>query len=179
MPPSRLVSVLRWNPVAISCSIVAFGQQIAGQLLDGELVVRHVAVERVDHPVAVAPCLRPRRGPSHSRRYRRNGPGPASGAPTSRRSAARRAAVHQRAHRRRADVGQEVVDLGGGWRQAVRSRLSAADQRGLRGLGRRLDLLGFQPRQDELVDRIARPLRVANGGRGGPADRLERPVDGR
>ena len=31
------------------------GQQVAGQLLRGETVVGHVGVERVDHPVAIAP----------------------------------------------------------------------------------------------------------------------------
>ncbi len=33
------------------------GQQVAGQLLDGELVERLIAVERLDHPVAVGPDL--------------------------------------------------------------------------------------------------------------------------
>ena len=36
---------LRLKPVAIFCSSVAFGQQVAGDLLDGELVEREVAVE--------------------------------------------------------------------------------------------------------------------------------------
>src|SRR6185436_8738085 len=31
------------------------GQQVAGQLLDGELIKRHVLVERVDHPFTVRP----------------------------------------------------------------------------------------------------------------------------
>ena len=35
----------------------AVGQQIAGQLLDRELVERHVAVEGVDDPVAIGPDL--------------------------------------------------------------------------------------------------------------------------
>ena len=33
------------------------GQQVAGELFDGELVERHVAVERVDHPIAPRPHL--------------------------------------------------------------------------------------------------------------------------
>jgi len=31
------------------------GQQIAGQLFDGELIERHVAIEGVDDPVAIQP----------------------------------------------------------------------------------------------------------------------------
>ena len=38
-------------------SCVAFGQQVAGDLLDDELVVGQVAVEGVDDPVAVEPDL--------------------------------------------------------------------------------------------------------------------------
>ena len=33
------------------------GQQVAGQLLDGELVERQIAVEGLDHPVAIGPDL--------------------------------------------------------------------------------------------------------------------------
>ena len=47
----------RLKPVAICWSSVAVGQQVAGQLFDGELVERHVAVEGVDHPVAIRPDL--------------------------------------------------------------------------------------------------------------------------
>ncbi len=35
--------------------MVALRQQIAGKLLDGEFVERHVAIEGFDHPLAVAP----------------------------------------------------------------------------------------------------------------------------
>ena len=55
IPPSALPRWLRLKPVAIFWSSVALGQQVAGELLDGELVERHVAVEGVDHPVAPAP----------------------------------------------------------------------------------------------------------------------------
>ena len=37
------------------------GQQVARELFDRELVKRHVAVERVDHPMAIAPCPGARR----------------------------------------------------------------------------------------------------------------------
>ena len=35
----------------------AIGQQVAGELLDRELVERHVAVEGVDDPIAIGPDL--------------------------------------------------------------------------------------------------------------------------
>ena len=59
MPPSRFVSVLRLNPVATSLFDGGVWQQIARKLFDRELVKRHVAVERVDHPVSIAPCPGP------------------------------------------------------------------------------------------------------------------------
>ena len=46
---------LRLNPEATFWSRVALGQQIAGQLLDRELVERKIAVERGDDPVAPRP----------------------------------------------------------------------------------------------------------------------------
>ena len=41
--------------MAICCSIVGVGQQVAGELLEREPVERHVGVERVDDVVAVRP----------------------------------------------------------------------------------------------------------------------------
>ena len=56
-PPSLVETLQRLKPVAISWSLVAFGQQIAGELLDGEAVERHVVVEGRDDPVAIEPHL--------------------------------------------------------------------------------------------------------------------------
>ena len=59
-PPSSLVIALRWKPVAIFCSSARRARQhVAGDLLDRELVERQVAVERVDHPVAILPDAAP------------------------------------------------------------------------------------------------------------------------
>ena len=55
VPPSVLVSVLRWKPVAMSWSGVGFGSRSPASCSIGELVERHVVVERADDPVAVAP----------------------------------------------------------------------------------------------------------------------------
>ena len=57
MPPSSLIIELRRKPVATIWSCVAFGSRSPANLLDDELVVGQVAVERVDDPVAVEPDL--------------------------------------------------------------------------------------------------------------------------
>ena len=56
-PPSSLIIELRRKPVATTWSCVASGQQVAGDLLDDELVVGQVAVEGADDPVAIEPDL--------------------------------------------------------------------------------------------------------------------------
>ena len=53
MPPSSLIIELRRKPVATTWSWRRARQQVAGDLLDDELVVGQVAVEGVDDPVAV------------------------------------------------------------------------------------------------------------------------------
>ena len=55
VPPSLLVSVLRWKAVATSLVLGRVRQQVAGELLDRELVERLVGVERPDDVVAVGP----------------------------------------------------------------------------------------------------------------------------
>ena len=57
MPPSWLCMWLRLKPVAIRCSCVGVGQEIAGELPGDEVVDAQVAVERRDHPVAPRPHL--------------------------------------------------------------------------------------------------------------------------
>ena len=54
-PPSKLTITLRLNPVAIFCVERGVGQQVAGDLLDGESIEGHIAVEGVDDPIAIAP----------------------------------------------------------------------------------------------------------------------------
>ena len=56
-PPSLVVTWQRLKPVAINCSSLGVGQQVAGELLDDELVERQVAIERPDDPIAVGPHL--------------------------------------------------------------------------------------------------------------------------
>ena len=55
VPASTLVVVQRLKPVAIFCSVGRVRQQVAGELLDRELVERHVGVQGADDPVAIGP----------------------------------------------------------------------------------------------------------------------------
>ena len=73
-------------------------------------------------------------------------------------------------------VGEEGVHFGGRGRQAGEVEAEAAQQGGAVGLGRGLQSLAFQARQHEAVDRIARPLLIADGGQRGALRRHERPV---
>ncbi len=55
MPPSELPRWLRLNAGGDHLILRRLRQQVAGQLLDGEPVEGHVAVEGIDHPIAPAP----------------------------------------------------------------------------------------------------------------------------
>ena len=72
-------------------------------------------------------------------------------------------------------VGEEGVDFGGGGRQAGEVEADAAQQGGAVGLGRGLESLAFQARQHQAVDRIARPLLIADGGHRGALRAARRP----
>ena len=55
MPPSSLSIEFRRKPVATPLILRRIGQQIAGDLFDEKLIVRHVRVESVHDPVAIHP----------------------------------------------------------------------------------------------------------------------------
>ena len=136
MPPSWLISVLRWKPVATFCSSVASGQQVAGQLLDRELVERQVAVEGVDDPVAVLPD-RARGVDAVAVGVGVAGqvePVPAPALAVVRRG---EQPVDQPLVGVGPGVGEEGLDLGGRRRQAEQVEAEPADQRRAVGLGRR------------------------------------------
>ena len=157
MPPSPLPRWLRLKPVAIFCSRVAFGQQVAGDLLDGELVERHVAVEGVDHPVAPAPHRALAVALVAVGVGVAGGVEPAAG-PCARRSAARPAADRRPSRRRRASDRRGTRrprPASAADRSGRASRGGSACSRSASGGG--LQALALQPAQDEVVDRIAAP----------------------
>ena len=101
-------------------------QQIPGHVLPNQLVVGHVAVERADQVVAVAPREGDVGGRLRCRAIRCSGTGPSSGAPTARRSAARRGTGRRDRHRRRATgrrrTGRPRAGVGGSPRRSNDSR---------------------------------------------------------
>ena len=150
------------------------GQQIAGQLLDGEAVERQIAVEGVDHPIAPAPHVaRPvglvAVGVAVARRFH-----PAEGHAL---AIARRR--QQTIDHLAVGVGRSIlkkrVDLRGRGRKAGQVQAHAAQQRRLVGLGGGVKSLAFEPGENEAVDGIAHPLLVANRGIWRPPGRDERP----
>ena len=55
MPPSSLIIEFRKKAGGDELVLRGIGQQIAGDLLDDELVVGQIAVERADDPIAIGP----------------------------------------------------------------------------------------------------------------------------
>ena len=138
-------------------------QQVAGDLLDRELVERHVAIQRIDHPVAILPHL--------ARRV----DGVAVGIGVARHIepvAAPALAVVRRSEQSvdhaligvGPRVGKEVANLARRRDEAGQIEADPAQQRLLGRLGRRLQMLFLQTRQDEGVDRIPHPGCVFTGG---------------
>ena len=73
-------------------------------------------------------------------------------------------------------VGHEGVDLLGSRREAEEVHVHATHEGFLVGFGRRFDALGFELRQDKMIDRSARPGLVFDLGNGRLHRRDERPV---
>ena len=133
-------------------------QQVAGNLLDGELVERQVAVEGRDDPVAPRVHLAVAVHLIAVRVRKPPGVEPVEGHPLAIVGRLQQPGddLFVRVRRR---VRQESVDLGRRRRQPRQVERHAADQGGPVCLRRRRQALLFQLRQDEAIDRIARPRR--------------------
>ena len=132
------------------------GQQVAGELLDGELVERHVAVQRIDDPVAPMPLVACAVG------LEAVGVGVAGGVEPRLRH------VLAVARRRNQSIDQALVgawrrvdgerlDLGRRRRQAGEIKRGTSDEGAPGSDRRRCELPGAKPVQDEMVDRVERP----------------------
>ena len=151
-------------------------QEVAGQLFDGELIERHVRIQRPDHPVAEFPNL-PRRidRVAVAVRIPRLIEPPAPPAL----SIVRRGeeAIDDLLVGVRSGIGEKGVHLHHRRRQPDEIERDPADERGLIGLGRGREAFLSKPCQDEMVDRIA-----DNGARdfdrrdGRPLRRGKRPM---
>ena len=73
-------------------------------------------------------------------------------------------------------IGQESVEFGDGGRQAGQVISDAAEERGFVGFGGVLQAFLVEAGEDEIIDRIARPVRFFGGRRGGALRRDEGPV---
>ncbi len=179
VPPSVLVIVLRWNAVAIRSSRLGLGQQVAGDLQEGEPVIRQVAVEGVDDPVAIAPDVGPQRVGAVAGRVGVAGqvepdPGPALAV-----GGVVEEAVDGPLVGARGLVADEALDLLGRRRQAAQVQAGAAQERVAVGLGRGLQPLLLQPVEDPEVDAVPRPGRVAHLRQGQAIREGSRPSAGR
>src|SRR6266545_4105000 len=153
------------------------GQQIPGQLLDGEAIEGQVLVEGGDDPVA------PARHVAAGVDVIAVGVGVAGGVePLHRHALAevrrRQQTIDDLLVSVRAPIGQEGIDLGGGGRQAGQVECHPPDQADRVRLGRRLEARALQTGQDEMIDGVARPGRVGDTRQGRPFRRDERPVLG-
>ncbi len=138
------------------------GQQVAGKLLDRELVVRHVLIEGVDHPVAPRPhpaqavdVIAVRVGVAG-----RVEPGHGHALAVVRRTQQPIDLLFVRVRRL---VRQKRVGLRWSRRQPGEIVGQPPQERLLVRLGRRLETLAFEPRQDESIDRVSHPRALDRG----------------
>ena len=141
------------------------GQDVACNLIAHELVVGHVLIERMNHPISVAIHFS---GGIVRVAARRIGiadhvePVPP---PTLAVLRAGEQAIHYFLKRGRRIVLEKRVDIFGRGRQSDQIECRAADQRSFGNQSERNQFLFVQLRLDEAVDSGAVPLRVVAGGR--------------
>ena len=145
-------------------AVVLGGQQVAGDLLADELVVRLVGVERGDHPVAIAPGL----GIGEVRLAARLGE-PRHVEPVPAPALAEAGRGEQPIDDLGEGVGrvvrEEGVDLLGRGRQADEVERHPAEEPRSVGVGDRGEPAGLERREEEAVDLAARPVRPLHGRR--------------
>ena len=151
------------------------GQQVAGQLFDGEPIEGHVGVEGPDHPIP------PRPDAAGAVFFVAVGVGVASqvhpsAAPAFAIAGRCEQLIHPAFITGVAGVFQEGFHLGRRGRETRQIEGNAAGQRvGVGRLGWRKSVL-LESLEDELVDRIPRPIRRSGFGRRDGLGSLERPV---
>ncbi len=154
----------------------AAGQKVSGELEARELVKRHVVVQRVDYPVPPPPGVRTRKVLFVTVRVgvmRQVEPLARPALPVMGRS---EKTVHNPFVSVRARVGQEFLDLlGRGWKTREIER-DPAEQGGSGGFRRGRNAFLFQPRQHEIVNRIARPAALFDRRRRRTFDPLKGPM---
>ena len=147
-----------------SCSGRA-GQHVAGELLDRELIERHVGVEGVDDPIAIRPD---RARPVLLVAVGVGVAGQVEPAPRPALAVMRRSqqSIDQRLVGSRRWVVDEGVDLFGRRRQADQVEVQPPGQRVAIGLGRGCQACRLDPGQGKVIDRVARPGGISHRGQG-------------
>ena len=170
--------MLRWKAVATFWSSVGLGQQVAGELLDRELVVGQVAVEGVDHPVAVPPDVGAQRVGAVARAVGVAGQVEPHAGPAFAEGGIFQEAIDRSLVGAWGLVVEKLPQLFGRGRQAAQVEAHPTQQ-GMRvGLGFGVQPLGFQAGQDPVVETITRPGGVFHHGQRTVLRGHERPVLG-
>ena len=172
-PEDRLVEALGRMPARRL-------EQVSGDLLGHESVVRQVGVERANHIVAVA-----KRVHDVVVELMAGGLGVTDqvepvACPSFAVAGAGQQAVDESFVSVGRGIGQKRGDLRGGRGEPGQVEAQAADQGPPVGLGRRRESVLGERRLNEAIDRVARPVAAAGvhgGGRDSP-DRLKAPVSG-
>ena len=150
-------------------------QEIAGQLVDGELVERKVLIERLHHPVAIRPN-RPfvvQMQPVRIAVARRIEPVARHLLAVARRL---QKTVHDAFVGSGLLIGEEIIDFLERRGQARQVKCDATNQGRLRRLRGRAESLCFQSGQDEAIHVVARPIGMLGSGRRRTTGRNERPM---
>ena len=164
------------DPLAVGSVVVRRGQQVARDLFADELGERHIAMDGVDHVIAVPPRMRI--GNVAAR------PGGLAVAgdvkPMTRPVFAKRGrleqSIHNRLERFGAIVRQKGPQLVHRRRQSGKVERHAPQQRSLVRVGDRRQPFGLKPRKHKVIDRAARPSLALDRWRRRSADRLPSPM---
>ena len=153
----------------------ARGQQVAGDLLLQEQVVRQVRVEGFDDVVAIAPRVQlvvVELVPVRLRPANQIQPVPA---PTLAVARGLQKSGDHTVERSGSIVGHEPLDLLGRWRKARQAECHSPQQRASVGVLWRRQAFGLKPREDEPIRACAYPVAIADLRGRRPAHRPEAP----
>ena len=151
-------------------------QQVARELLDGELIERLIAVKGIDDPVAIEVGPGPDAIDLIARAVRVTRQVEPVAAPALAKMRRRQHRFHQPLAGIAPPVIHESVHLLNIGRQPQQIQIEPADERGPIRLRRRLETFLFQPPEHEVVDGIAHPFRIFYAGNIRTAYRLETPM---
>ena len=166
----------RGDAFGVARAGTVLGQDVAGDLLAEELVVRLVGVEGIDDVVAVAPRHGHRIIRGLARRVGVADDVEPMAAPALAVGRGTEQAVHHLGEGIRRRIGDEGIRLGRCRREPGEVERGAAEQRAAVGGGRGFPVVGFETRQDEIIDARPDPRGVRDHRRRGFPDRLERPM---